>query len=85
MEAKYKIPDGSLVQVLNFDKENHMAYVDFGNGEKRWVGKPEYDTWVVQRDTIPDIPAQMDEEIIDDDSEEEIEDKPKSKRKKKVE
>jgi len=58
MEGKYKTKDGSEVNIICFDHPNNMAYVDFGEGEKRWVAKMEYEKWMPTI-YIPDIPAQI--------------------------
>lgn len=44
MKGTYTTKSGDKVEVLNFDAENNIAYVDFG-GEKRWVGQCDYIDW----------------------------------------
>ena len=45
MKGTYTTKSGDKVEVLNFDADNNIVYVDFG-GEKRWVGKCDYAEWV---------------------------------------
>ncbi len=54
---------GKCVEVLYFDADHKMKYVDFGQGDKHWVGEPEYKDWVSPI-YVPDGPAQMSEEQI---------------------
>lgn len=57
--SHYKTEQGVEIKVLQFDSVNRMAYCDFGNGELRWAGEPEYSRWEPLYQYIPDIPAQM--------------------------
>lgn len=59
MQSHYKTEQGEQIKVLQFDGVNRMAYCDFGNGELRWAGEPEYSKWEPLYQYIPDIPAQM--------------------------
>lgn len=43
--GKYKTQTGESVEVLNFDESNNIAYVDFGEGQCRWVAESEFGTW----------------------------------------
>lgn len=45
MKGKYTTPTGKEVEVLDFDEANKMVYADLGEGDKRWIGEPEYKEW----------------------------------------
>ncbi len=73
MQGRYTLKSGEKVDVLTFDAENNIAYVDFG-GEKRWVGRQEYIEWVGE--TV------VEETTTDSEPTVFVEKKPKAKKKK---
>ena len=60
MKGKYKKPDGEIVNVVDFDAANRMAYVQVSVGHFKWYPKSEYETWVSESAVEP-IPEVMKE------------------------
>lgn len=59
MKGKYNTNDG-IVEVLEFDEKNNMAYVTPGDGTFRWCGKPEFSHWeklFTGEETTVEVPA----------------------------
>ncbi len=52
MKGKYKTKEDKEVEVLDFDEANNIAYVDFGDGEKKWVADSEFSEWLSQEENI---------------------------------
>ena len=68
----YTTPEGKTEKVLMFDEENKMVHVKTEGGIDRWVHQSEYSTWTSNNTAempkiyIPDIPAQMIEEVVEE-------------------
>lgn len=68
----YTTPEGKTEKVLMFDEENKMVHVKTEGGADRWVHQSEYSTWTSNNTAempkiyIPDIPAQMIEEVVEE-------------------
>jgi len=68
----YTTPEGKTEKVLMFDEENKMVHVKTEGGIDRWVHQSEYSTWTstntaeMPKIYIPDIPAQMIEEVVEE-------------------
>lgn len=59
MEGLYITNKGEEVKIITFDAPNNMIFVSYPDGEKKWVGKVDYDKWSPKYISIPDIPSQM--------------------------
>ena len=68
----YTTPEGKTEKVLMFDEDNKMVHVKTEGGIDRWVHQSEYSTWTstntaeMPKIYIPDIPAQMIEEVVEE-------------------
>ena len=71
-DETYTTPEGKIEKVLMFDEENKMVHVKTEGGIDRWVHQSEYSTWTstntaeMPKIYIPDIPAQMIEEVVEE-------------------
>ena len=71
-DETYTTPEGKTEKVLMFDEENKMVHVKTEGGIDRWVHQSEYSTWTSNNTAempkiyIPDIPAQMIEEVVEE-------------------
>jgi len=69
MKGKYKTPEGQIVEVIDFDEPNKMAYIPLGGGQFKWYTEKEYTTWVKEGDeevvAVEEVqPEPIQEEII---------------------
>ena len=68
----YTTPEGKTEKVLMFDEENKMVHVKTEGGIDRWVHQSEYSTWTSNNTAempkiyIPDIPAQIIDEVVEE-------------------
>lgn len=60
-KGTYIKPDGSQVQVLEFDPVNKMVYTPLPNGNFQWVHDTEYNSWVREGYVEPTIEEQVEE------------------------
>ena len=71
-DETYTTPEGKIEKVLMFDEDNKMVHVKTEGGIDRWVHQSEYSTWTstntaeMPKIYIPDIPAQMIEEVVEE-------------------
>ena len=71
-DETYTTPEGKIEKVLMFDEDNKMVHVKTEGGIDRWVHQSEYSTWTSNNTAempkiyIPDIPAQMIEEVVEE-------------------
>jgi len=71
-DETYTTPEGKIEKVLMFDEDNKMVHVKTEGGIDRWVHQSEYSTWTsnntaeMSKIYIPDIPAQMIEEVVEE-------------------
>lgn len=73
MKGKYKTQSGETVEVLNFDENNKIAYVDFGNGDVHWTAQSDYGGWT-SVDKKSSEPIVEQEEIKEEDVSEPVPD-----------
>lgn len=68
----YTTPEGKIEKVLMFDEDNKMVHVKTEGGIDRWVHQSEYSTWTSNNTAempkiyIPDIPAQIIDEVVEE-------------------
>lgn len=68
----YTTPEGKTEKVLMFDEDNKMVHVKTEGGIDRWVHQSEYSTWTSNNTAempkiyIPDIPAQIIDEVVEE-------------------
>lgn len=68
----YTTPKGKIEKVLMFDEDNKMVHVKTEGGIDRWVHQSEYSTWTSNNTAempkiyIPDIPAQIIDEVVEE-------------------
>ena len=68
----YTTPKGKIEKVLMFDEDNKMVHVKTEGGIDRWVHQSEYSTWTsnntaeMSKIYIPDIPAQIIDEVVEE-------------------
>ena len=71
-DETYTTPEGKIEKVLMFDEENKMVHVKTEGGIDRWVHQSEYSTWTstntaeMPKIYIPDIPAQIIDEVVEE-------------------
>lgn len=71
-DETYTTPEGKIEKVLMFDEENKMVHVKTEGGIDRWVHQSEYSTWTSNNTAempkiyIPDIPAQIIDEVVEE-------------------
>lgn len=71
-DETYTTPEGKIEKVLMFDEDNKMVHVKTEGGIDRWVHQSEYSTWTsnntaeMSKIYIPDIPAQIIDEVVEE-------------------
>lgn len=71
-DETYTTPEGKTEKVLMFDEDNKMVHVKTEGGIDRWVHQSEYSTWTSNNTAempkiyIPDIPAQIIDEVVEE-------------------
>jgi len=71
-DETYTTPEGKIEKVLMFDEDNKMVHVKTEGGIDRWVHQSEYSTWTSNNTAempkiyIPDIPAQIIDEVVEE-------------------
>ncbi len=56
--------DKQKVRILSVDEENKIAYIDYLNGQKKWVNEKEYETfafndiYVIAEMIVDDLPSE---------------------------
>lgn len=71
-DETYTTPEGKIEKVLMFYEDNKMVHVKTEGGIDRWVHQSEYSTWTSNNTAempkiyIPDIPAQIIDEVVEE-------------------